>query len=79
MEENELENMNFEQALRELEDIVAKLETGEGSLEASIAAYERGVELKKYCEKRLQEAQAKIEKITITPDGEIKTEEFDLA
>ena len=79
MEKAELENMSFEQALRELEDIVAKLETGEGELETSIAAYERGVKLKKYCEKRLQEAQAKIEKITITPDGEIKTAEFDLA
>lgn len=76
-ENNAIETMNFEQALGELETIVRNLETGQAPLEDSITAYERGIELKKHCEKKLKDAQAKIEKITIDKEGHAKTEPFD--
>ena len=65
-----------EQALAELEKIVRQLESGGADLASSITAYERGVELKKLCEAKLKEAQAKIEKITVSADGKVTTEPF---
>lgn len=70
------ENMSFEQALGELETIVQNLESGKAPLEESIKSYERGIALKMQCEKKLREAQEKIEKITISPDGNLGTEPF---
>lgn len=72
-----IEDLPFEAALGELEQIVRQLEEGRGSLEDSIAVYERGVALKKHCEGKLREARAKIEKITISPDGSVKTAAFE--
>ncbi len=69
-----IETMNFEDALAELEAIVQRLERGEGKLDDSIAAYERGVALKRHCEGKLRDAQAKIEKIVLAPDGTPRTE-----
>ena len=59
----------FEQALEELEGIVRRLERGDVPLEDSIAIYERGEALKRHCEALLKRAEARIEKITIGPDG----------
>ena len=61
--------MSFEQALRALEDVVRKLETGEVPLEESIGLYERGEALRAHCQARLDAAQARIEKIVAGPDG----------
>ncbi len=61
--------MNFEQALRALEDIVHKLESGEAPLDESIALYERGNQLRALCQQRLDAAKARIEAITLGPDG----------
>ena len=72
-----LENMSFEKALAELESIVGSLESGKAPLEESISAYERGIALKSYCETKLQEARLKIEKISLSPDGTVKTAPFD--
>lgn len=72
-----VETLSFESALAELEAIVKGLETGKTDLEGSIGAYERGIALKKHCEKKLQEAQAKIEKITVGADGRPATIPFD--
>ena len=74
---NDIEILSFEDALAELDIIVQKLETGESPLEESINAYERGIVLKNHCEKKLKEAQTKIEKISIHNDGSIKTEPFE--
>jgi exodeoxyribonuclease VII small subunit len=60
----------FEKALEELETIVKRLERGDVPLEDSIAIYERGEALKKHCEALLAKATARIEKITIGPDGQ---------
>lgn len=56
-------DMSFEEALRALEDVVRRLESGDVPLDESIALYERGEELRKACQARLDAAQAKIEKI----------------
>jgi exodeoxyribonuclease VII small subunit len=65
--------MSFEDALAELEQIVRRLEDGKGKLDDAISSYERGAALKRHCEAKLREAQAKIEKIGLAPDGGVKT------
>jgi exodeoxyribonuclease VII small subunit len=61
--------MSFEQALAELERIVAELESGKTDLEQSIEAYERGARLKAHCEAKLKEAQLRVEKIVLGSSG----------
>ena len=70
--------MSFEDALKELEDIVRSLEQGKAKLDDAIAAYERGAKLKEHCEKKLSEAKMKIDKISIGPGGEVKAEKADI-
>jgi exodeoxyribonuclease VII small subunit len=66
--------LSFEDALAELERIVRQLEEGRGKLDESIASYERGTALKRHCEAKLREAQAKIDRITVAADGTLGTE-----
>jgi exodeoxyribonuclease VII small subunit len=61
--------VSFEEALEELETIAEKLERGQLSLEESIKAYERGMDLKKICADRLKEAEGKIEFLSKNADG----------
>jgi exodeoxyribonuclease VII small subunit len=61
--------LSFEDALGELEQIVRRLETGNAKLDEAIGAYERGALLKRHCEAKLREAQARVEKIVIGGDG----------
>jgi exodeoxyribonuclease VII small subunit len=65
----DIAQMTFEDALRALEDVVRRLETGEVPLEESITLYERGEQLRRHCQARLDAAQARIEKIVAGPDG----------
>jgi len=65
--------LSFEAALQELEAIVRQLEEGKGALDEAIAAYERGALLKRHCEAKLSEAQAKVDKIVLGPDGAVST------
>ena len=58
-----LEKLSFEEAMRELEKLVDSLDKGEVSLDEAIAAYDRGSQLKDYCEKKLQEAKMKVDTI----------------
>ena len=60
---------SFEDALTELEGIIASLERGEVSLDAAINAFERGTELKILCQTRLEEARMKVEKIKVPEAG----------
>lgn len=69
MANTEIEKLSFEDALKELEDIVRALEAGKGKLDEAITAYERGAALKRHCEKKLKEAEMRIEKIALGPDG----------
>ncbi|UCH74768.1 MAG: exodeoxyribonuclease VII small subunit [Rhodospirillales bacterium] len=66
---DDIKAMKFEDALAELEKIVQKLETGDARLDEAISAYERGAALKKHCEAKLAEAQARIDKITKSASG----------
>lgn len=64
----EQKQLSFEDALKELEAIVEKLERGEVSLDDAVAAYERGSELKKQCQARLDEARLKVDRIRANPE-----------
>ena len=74
MNDKTIETMNFEQSMRELETIVERLEKGEIPLEEAIHAYERGVALSRHCEKKLKDAQRRIEKIVIDKDGAVSSQ-----
>tara|TARA_Y100000991_G_scaffold101711_1_gene76694 strand:- start:65 stop:313 length:249 start_codon:yes stop_codon:yes gene_type:complete len=58
-----LDKMSFEDAMKELEKLVDSLDKGDVSLDEAITAYDRGSQLKEYCEKKLNEAKMKIETI----------------
>lgn len=74
-----ISEMSFEEALRALEVIVRQLENGEVPLDESITLYERGEKLREHCQARLDNAQARIEKI-VAKDGKAKaTEPFESA
>ncbi|MEL7215589.1 MAG: exodeoxyribonuclease VII small subunit [Pseudomonadota bacterium] len=67
----EIGAMNFEDALRELEGLVDRLDRGDVPLEQSIALYERGQALKAHCEAKLRDAEERVAKITAGPDGKV--------
>jgi len=69
---SDVNEMSFEQAMAELEQVVSKLERGEVPLEESIALYERGALLKKRCEAKLKEAEEKVAAITFDGEGAAK-------
>lgn len=71
--------LSFEDALRELEAIVEKLEAGNVDLEKSIEFYERGTLLKSHCEAKLTAAKSKVEKITLSADGSVTSKEIDIS
>ncbi len=73
------QNVSFEEALKELEAIVRKLEGGNADLESSIQDYLRGTELKNYCDQKLKEARMKVEAIMKTQDGGLATKPLDAA
>lgn len=62
----EQEKLSFEEAYKQLTDLVKKMESGEMSLADSVSAYEQGVKLKAYCEQLLKEAELKIETLKVT-------------
>lgn len=72
-----LETISFEDALRELEGIVRRLEEGKTSLEEAIKAYERGAALKAHCEQKLKDARLRVDQIVMGPDGAITTKPAD--
>ena len=75
--EEDINNMNFETALKSLEEIVNQLDSGEIDLDKAVEAYERGTKLKEHCEKKLKEAQLRIEKIEVGKDGDLTTKLLD--
>ena len=60
-----VETLSFEDALAELEEIVSRLEGGQGSLNDAIEAYERGSILKRHCQAKLEEARLRVERIRV--------------
>ena len=71
---NELLNLPFEEAMRELEGIVRKLEEGRLPLDEAIKNYERGSALKAHCESLLKEAKLKVDQIIVTSSGGLSLE-----
>ncbi len=65
----DIKDLSFEQALKELEGIVSRLERGDVALEESITIYERGEALRGHCDRVLKQAEARIEKLTFNADG----------
>jgi exodeoxyribonuclease VII small subunit len=69
MTDTPVSEMSFEQAMKELDSVVDRLERGDVSLNESIAIYERGAALKKRCEDELKRAEEKVAAITLDGDG----------
>jgi exodeoxyribonuclease VII small subunit len=73
----DISTLSFEQALAQLEKIVAELESGQAPLEQAIEMYERGAALKAHCEKRLEAARLRVEKIVVGAQGVVGAEAAD--
>ena len=74
---DEKKEMEFEAALKRLENIVENLENGELSLEAALKQYEEGVRMADICSKRLTEAEKKVEVLMKTGGGKLKAAPFE--
>ncbi len=72
-----MKKIKFEEALKELEAIADKLETGELDLEESIKLYEEGIDLSVYCQKQLAQAEGKIQRLIKKLDGDIQVVDMD--
>ena len=71
--ENNINNLSFEEALEELENITESFEDGDSTLENAVNLYNKGVLLKKHCEKKLKEAKKKIDEVKVNSiDSTIK-------
>lgn len=69
MTERPVQEMSFEEAIKELEEVVNRLDSGDVPLDASITLYERGAALKARCEEELKRAEEKVAAITLDGDG----------
>ena len=76
MTNNELEKLTFEEAMKELEKLVDSLDQGDVSLDDAIATYDRGSQLKDYCQKKLHEAKMKVETIQLADNVETVPEKL---
>ncbi len=76
--ERPVAQMSFEDALKELETVVGRLESGDVPLDESIALYARGDLLRRHCDDKLKSAQARVEEITQGPDGTAGAKPSDL-
>ncbi len=69
--------LTFDAAMERLEDVVARLESGDLELEQALALYEEGVALVRNCAKQLEEARQKVQQLQLSPTGEVSLVEFD--
>lgn len=74
-----MEFKDFEGALKRLEEIVSKLEAGELSLEDSVKLFEEGMEISRFCGKKLDDAERRVEILLKRADGELSEEAFESA
>jgi exodeoxyribonuclease VII small subunit len=68
--------IKFEKAIQRLEKIVDDLEKGEMDIDKSLEIFEEGIKMSRVCSKKLNEAEAKIEKLTKDQKGELVTKLF---
>ncbi len=71
-----MSEMKFEKAMSRLEKIVEELESGDLDIDKSLEIFEEGIKMSRLCSKKLNEAEAKIEKLTKDKKGELTTELF---
>mgnify|MGYP001168897795 FL=1 len=76
MNDGSVDKMSFEDAMKELEKLVDSLDKGDVSLDEAITAYDRGSQLKEYCEKKLNEAKMKIETIQSSDKGNVVADQL---
>ncbi len=76
MTNNDLEKLTFEDAMKELEKLVDSLDKGDVSLDEAISAYDRGSQLKDYCQKKLHEAKMKVETIQVSDNVDTNPEKL---
>lgn len=74
MNEEKKNDMTFEEALRQLEVLVKKLESGDVALASSLAAFEEGISLVRYCTEQLENAEQKVKILLDGADGKTKTD-----
>ncbi len=70
----QIASLSFEEALKQLEEIVRRIEAGEVPLEQAIEDYTRGTELSRHCQRKLEDARLKVEKLSVRPDGSLTVE-----
>ena len=68
----------FEKALKRLEEIVNQLEAGELSLDESLKIFQEGIELSRFCTKKLQETESKVKKLIKDSSGKLKLEDLEI-
>jgi exodeoxyribonuclease VII small subunit len=73
MSDEAIAALSFEDALAELDQIVRGLEGGTLKLDDAVHAFERGVKLRRHCEAKLAEVEARVEALVQNPDGSLKT------
>tara|TARA_B100000686_G_scaffold266922_1_gene281924 strand:- start:189 stop:443 length:255 start_codon:yes stop_codon:yes gene_type:complete len=73
----DLDKLTFEESLRALEEIVDELDSGSIDLDKAVKAYEKGTRLKLHCEKKLNEAKLRIEKIEVSKNNELSKTKID--
>jgi len=78
MDNKNLDKMDFEQALKSLEQVVGELEDENISLERAMEKFEQGIKFSSYCLKKLNEAEKKIEELTRSEDGKLITRELEI-
>jgi exodeoxyribonuclease VII small subunit len=73
----DLKDLSFEDALKELETLVKRLEAGDSTLDQAIEDYTRGTQLRSYCQQKLEDARLKVEKLTSDGQGGVKAVAFE--
>ena len=73
-----MSEVKFEKAMTRLESIVEELERGDLNIDKSLEVFEEGIKMSRVCSKKLNEAEAKIEKLTKGKKGDLVTELFPL-
>ena len=76
MDNNEINNLSFEEAITNLENIVKELESGKIKLDEAVQSYEKAIKLKQICETKLKSAQLKIEKLEISSTDKVSSTDF---
>ncbi len=75
---SEFKDLTFEDAMKRLDEIIAKMEGGNVPLEKSVEMYEMGMKLKEFCSTKLNEARLKVEQIENLGDGKVALKEFNV-